>query len=80
MVNTVICLKTSKAQEYWNLVKGPEKLKWNMGIPIDTEHLFKGMCYIKGNNTSFFIHSNKFPQGAKVTYNRIIYEISPQNK
>ena len=32
VVNTVICPKTVKAQEYRHLIKGPDKLKWIKGM------------------------------------------------
>ena len=53
MVNVVICLKTGKAQEYRHPVKAPKKLKWNKGIPNETEHLFQGIGNIKVTNTCF---------------------------
>ena len=67
MVNAVICLKTGKAQEYPNLVKGSKKHKYKKGIHNDTNQLFQGIGDIKGTNTCLLIYNNGVPQGAKVT-------------
>ena len=78
--NAVIWPKTGKSQEYRNLIKVLEKLKWSKGISNEIGQLFQGIGDIQGTNTCFFIHRHEVPQDAKVTYFRIVYNIWHQKK
>ena len=74
MVNSVICYKTGKAQEYQHLLKGPDKLKWSKGVSNNIGRLLLGIGYIKVTNNCFYIHRIKVPQGTNVTSRHILFD------
>ena len=46
----------------------------------EIKSLFRVLGDIQGTNTCFLIHGHQFPQGAKVTFIRIICDILTQKK
>ena len=61
-------------------MKGPDNPKCTREMSNGIRHPFRGIRYIEGMDTCFFVHCREVPQDNKVTYFRIIYDIQPQKK
>ena len=75
-MNDVVFPDTLKDQEYIHLIKRPYKPKWSRAMANEIGRFFQIIIYIKGTDTFLFIHRHEVPRDRKVTYCRIIHNIS----
>ena len=78
LANSVVDKDTGLSLEYAALASGPDKDIWIRSLANDIGRLAQGVgARITGNNTMFFIHPTKIPQGRKVTYGRLVATLRP---
>jgi hypothetical protein len=63
-----------------NLLKGPDKLKWEAGCSKEIARLAQGRkdASVKGTESIHFINFRQLPKGKKTTYLRICANYRPQ--
>ena len=72
--NSVAHQISGVAQEYRNLIKGPEMKIWEISFANELGQLDQGIREVKGKNTVMFIPKSQVPKEKKVTCGKIEYK------
>ena len=73
--NSVTHQISGVAQEYRNLIKGPERKIWERSFTIKLGQIAQVIREVKGTNTIVFIPKSNVPKDKNVTYGKIVCEM-----